>query len=153
MDSQFWLGVIVTIPLTIISGFFVNRLQRRFDALLDARNSARVRRSRQQALRSYMRIKAFHDGTKDRYPYYLLLASVAVVCAITASTLILITVFQNEFPLAIPFAVFVLLAALASLVMLLLLTGIYETARQIERFDDYKAEFEQRWGPIDNEHP
>jgi biopolymer transport protein ExbB/TolQ len=153
MDSQFWLGVIVTIPLTIISGFFVNRLQRRFDALLDARNSARVRRSRQQALRSYMRIKAFHDGTKDRYPYYLRLASVAVVCAITASTLILITVFQNEFPLAIPFAVFVLLAALASLVMLLLLTGIYETARQIERFDDYKAEFEQRWGPIDNEHP
>jgi hypothetical protein len=44
MDGQFWLGVIVTIPLTIISGFFVNRLQRRFDALLDARNSARLPR-------------------------------------------------------------------------------------------------------------
>src|SRR6476620_6012809 len=97
MDGQFWLGVIVTIPLTIISGFFVNRLQRRFDALLDARNSARLKRSRQQALRSYTRIKAFHDGTRDRYPYYLLLASVAVVCAITASTLILITSFRMNF--------------------------------------------------------
>lgn len=150
---EFWLGVIVTIPLTIICGFFVNRLQRRFDALLDARSSARVRRSRQQALRSYRRIKALHDGTSDRYPYYLLLASSAVICAVIASTLILITVFQNEFPLAIPFAVLVLLAAVASLVMLLLLTGIYETARQIERFDDYQAEVEKRWGPIDNERP
>jgi hypothetical protein len=37
--------------------------------------------------------------------------------------------------------------------MLLLLFGIYETARQIERFDDYKTEIEQRWGPIDDEHP
>jgi hypothetical protein len=46
-----------------------------------------------------------------------------------------------------------LFAAISALMMLLLLTGIYETARQIERFDDYKAEFEQRWGPIDNDHP
>jgi hypothetical protein len=30
------------------------------------------------------------------------------------------------------------------------LVGIYETARQLERFDDYKKEFEQRWGPIDD---
>jgi hypothetical protein len=37
--------------------------------------------------------------------------------------------------------------------MLLLLIGIYETARHIERFDDYKTEIEQRWGPIDSEHP
>lgn len=28
------------------------------------------------------------------------------------------------------------------------LAGIYETARQIERFDDYKKEFEERWGPF-----
>jgi hypothetical protein len=26
--------------------------------------------------------------------------------------------------------------------------GIYETARQLERFDDYKREFEERWGPL-----
>ena len=30
----------------------------------------------------------------------------------------------------------------------LLLTGIYETARHLERFDDYKKEFEERWGPL-----
>jgi hypothetical protein len=41
-----------------------------------------------------------------------------------------------EFPLAIPFY---LLAAIAALMMLLLLIGIYETARHIERFDDYRG--------------
>jgi hypothetical protein len=29
------------------------------------------------------------------------------------------------------------------------LMGLYETARQLERFDDYKKEFEERWGPLD----
>jgi hypothetical protein len=104
----------------------------------------------QQTLLVFNRIKAFRDGTRDRYPFYILLASAAVVCAIIASTLILITALHNEFPLAIPVY---LLAAIAALTMLLLLFGIYETARQIERFDDYKTEIEQRWGPIDDEHP
>jgi len=36
---------------------------------------------------------------------------------------------------------------------MLFLTAIYETARQIERFDEYKAELEQRWGSIDEGQP
>jgi hypothetical protein len=71
--------------------------------------------------------------------------------SIVASTLVLITVVQKELPLAIPLTIPVVLAATASLVALLLLIGIYETARQIERFDDYKEEVEKRWGPFDEE--
>ena len=50
-------------------------------------------------------------------------------------------------PLEIP----VLLAVMASLIALLLLIGIYDTARKIERFDDYKEEVEKLWGIIDEE--
>jgi hypothetical protein len=157
MDSQFWLGVIVTavvgLPGAYVIAILANMHTPRLVQFLESRKLLKKHKTRQQALRIFKRIKGFRDGTRDRYPFYILLASAAAVCAIIASTLILITVFQNEFPLAIPFFVLVLLAAIAALTMLLLLTGIYETARQIERFDDYKTEIEQRWGPIDDEHP
>lgn len=152
--GQFWLGVIITVvvglPGAYVIGILANMHTPRLVHFLESRKLLKTHKTRQQALRVFNRIKEFRDGTRDRYPFYILLASAAVVCAIIASTLILVTVFQNEFPLAIPFY---LLAAIAALMMLLLLIGIYETARHIERFEDYKTEIEQRWGPIDSEHP
>jgi CHASE2 domain-containing sensor protein len=154
MDSQFWLGVIVTVVVGVPGaygiGILANMHTPRLVRFLESRKLLKKHKTRQQTLLVFNRIKAFRDGTRDRYPFYILLASAAVVCAIIASTLILITALHNEFPLAIPVY---LLAAIAALTMLLLLFGIYETARQIERFDDYKTEIEQRWGPIDDEHP
>jgi len=130
---------------------------------LESRKLLKKYKTRQQAIEVFNRIKAFHNGTRDRNPYYILLASSAVVCAIITSTLFLIIIiFRNELPLvilsekefslAIPTFFFVMLAAVPALMMVIFLLIIYETARQIERFDDYKAEFEKRWGPIDNEH-
>jgi uncharacterized membrane protein len=52
---------------------------------------------------------------------------------------------QQDLSFEIRMIVF-LLALIAALMTVALLAGIYETARQIERFDDYKAEFEKRWG-------
>ena len=43
-----------------------------------------------------------------------------------------------------------LLGLLVFLMATLLLTGIFETARQIDRFDAYKVEFETRWGSVDS---
>jgi hypothetical protein len=154
MDSQFWLGVIVTVVVGLPGAYVINILANmhtpRLVRFLESRKLLKKHKTRQQALRNFNRIKAFRDGTRDRYAYYILLASAAVVCGIIASTLLVITVLQHEFPLAIPVY---LLTAIAALTMLLLLIGIYETARQIERFDDYKREIEQLWGPIDDEHP
>jgi hypothetical protein len=156
MQDEFWWGVIVTlivgIPGAYAMAVLANMHTPRLVNFLESRKLLKRHKTRQQALQVFNRTKAFHDGTRDRYAFYILLASAALVCAIVSSTLTLIVVFQNEFPLAIPFGVLVLIAAISGLMMLLLLTGIYETARQIERFDDYKAEFEQRWGPLDNEH-
>jgi hypothetical protein len=39
-----------------------------------------------------------------------------------------------------------LIALIAILMTVAALAGIYEHARQIERFDDYKEEFEASWG-------
>jgi hypothetical protein len=41
-----------------------------------------------------------------------------------------------------------LVALLLALLAVGFLAGIYEAARQLERFDDYKKEFEERWGPL-----
>jgi TRAP-type uncharacterized transport system fused permease subunit len=128
MDSQFWLGVIITVVVGLPGAYVVGILANMHTPRLV--HFLKTHKTRQQALRIFNRIKAFRDGTRDRYPFYILLASAAVVCGIIASTLILVTVFQNEFPLAIPFY---LLAAIAALMMLLLLIGIYETSRRYRR--------------------
>ena len=74
-----------------------------------------------------------------------ILSSSAVCCSIIAATLILIDVIQQDFSFEIRMILF-LLALIAVLMTITCLAGIYEHARQIERFDDYKAEFEKRWG-------
>ena len=58
----------------------------------------------------------------------------------------------SDIPIPIDYAIFLLLAVGATLIAVILFTAIYETARQLERFEDYKAEFEQRWGSVDNKH-
>ena len=145
MDLSAWISI-VALVLAVPLGVASHLLTFRFVSFLERRKLIKAEKTKQQALQVYKRIKAFHDGTKDRYAYYLLLASAAIICAISASTLILVIALQNTFPLAI----LVILAALAALVTSLLLIGIYETARQLERFDDYKKEFVERWGPIDD---
>ena len=40
-------------------------------------------------------------------------------------------------------------AVISFLFALLFLAAIYDTARQIERFDAYITEFETRWGSVD----
>jgi fumarate reductase subunit D len=156
MDSHFWLGVIFGLPFAYGVAILANMHTPRLVHYLQSRKLLKTVKTREQAIEGFNRIKAFRDGTRDRYPYYILLASSAVVCAIITSTLLLlllIIVFRNELPLvilsqneislAIPTFFLVMFAAIPALVMVLFLLGIYATARQIERFEDYKAEFEK----------
>ncbi len=151
--SEFWLGVLITlivgIPGAYAMALLANMHTPRLAQYLQSRKLLKTHKTKQQALRVFNRIKAFHDGTSDRYAFYILLTGSAIVCTIVASTLVLSVVFQNEFPIHYSFGILILFAALTFLIALLLLSSIYETSRQLERFDDYKAEFEQRWGAID----
>ncbi len=73
----------------------------------------------------------------------------SVISAVTTSTLIFVFLLQKDFLPNIVLTIYSLTAAMAFLLMIILLAAIYENARQIERFDDYKAEFEKRWGTIE----
>lgn len=143
------LGMILTAPVAYVTGIITYMHAPRLMHFLDNRKLLKKHRTRQQAVDTFNRVKAFREGNRDRYPFYLILASGAVICTIIASTLIIIAL---QYDFSIEFRSYLLLLALlAVLVGLLLLVGIYGTARQIERFDAYKVEFENRWGPIDND--
>jgi hypothetical protein len=140
-----WIGVIslvLAVPLTVIG----NLISPRVASYLDRRQLIKARRTKEQALRIYNRIRAFREGRRDRYPYYILLAGSAVLCAIASSTIVVVVVLIS--PSFEPGAISLLIALLLALLAVGFLAGIYETARQLERFDDYKKEFEERWGPL-----
>jgi uncharacterized membrane protein YoaT (DUF817 family) len=103
----------------------------------------------------FNRIKDFRTGKRDRYAFYILFGTASVICAIFAATLFLIVSIQNgaTYPLSIEYGMVVLVAIIAILFGIIFLTGIYETARQLERFDEYKAELEATWGPVDDDNP
>jgi hypothetical protein len=144
MDISFWLGV-VALALAIPLGVASNLLTTKVIAYLEKRKLLKSHRTKRQALVVFNRIKAFKEGKRDRYSFYMILASSAVCCCVIASTLILLNCIRTDLSFEIRMIVF-LLALIAALMTMALLAGIYETARQIERFDDYKAEFEKRWG-------
>ncbi len=128
--------------ITLFWGIFLGV---RFTNFRDNRKLLKKAKTRQQALQVFERIKAFKEGKRDRYPFYMLVSTGAVVAAQLSCTLvILISVSPN-----IPFEASGLLGLSAfglAIIAFVLCLGLYETARQIERFDEYKAEFEQRWG-------
>jgi hypothetical protein len=122
----------------------------RWVSFLQNRKLLKTKKTRQQALVVFNRIKSFHERRSDRYAYYILLSTGSVLSGLVAS--ILFGIFFKyvwDIPIEIGDAIILILATGFVLLAALLLTGIYETARQLERFDDYKKEFEARWGPID----
>lgn len=142
------LGILLGIPVAYVIGIVAHMHALRLGHFLDNRKLLRQHKTRQQALAVFNRIKAFREGKRDKYPFYMILASAAMSCMVTASTLVLIAFIRQALTLEFR-VVLCLFAGLAALVGLILLAGIYETARQIERFDDYKVEVEKRWGAVD----
>jgi hypothetical protein len=156
MDEQFWvwvgliLTVVIGLPGAHLMGVLASLHTPRWSEYLQNRKLLKTRKTKQQALLIFNRIKDFREGKRDKYPFYMLLGTGSVLCAVFASTMILIISNQVlEYPVAIEYITVAALATVGIASSIVLLATIYETARQIERFDDYKAEFEQRWGSTD----
>jgi hypothetical protein len=139
------LGVLFGAPVAYLIGILSNMHAIRFMQFRDNRKLLKKAKTRQQALLIFQRIKAFREGKRDKYPFYMILASSAVCCSTLAGTFIVIDVIRQDFSFEFR-TVLGLLALIAVLMTVAFLAGIYEHARQIERFDDYKKEFEARWG-------
>jgi hypothetical protein len=146
MDLSGWIGVIALV-LAVPLGVASHLLAIRFGSFLERRKLIKTHKTRQQAIQGYERIKAFHEGRMDKYPYYMLLMGSAVLLCIVASTIAIVAVVVSP-AFEIMFMCFGL-AAIFVMLSIVLLAALYETARQLERFDDYKREFEKQWGPID----
>jgi len=148
---------IVALIFAIPVGVMSHVLGHRFLQQLENRKLVKANATRQQAIRTYNLIKSFHNRTRDRYVYYLLLAGWAVICAIVSSTsIILIVLIKPNMGISPPDPLAVVLIALAfvfALFAVLLMVVLYATSRQLDRFDAYKAEFEHQWGPIDEKTP
>ena len=87
----------------------------------------------------------------------IVLAGSAVICAVASSTCIILIVLINpDIPMIPLTPVTLLLFVLAiggALLAVLMMVGLYQTSRHLDHFDDYKAELEQQWGPIDEKTP
>jgi hypothetical protein len=150
-------GIIIGIPISYVIGMVAILHAPRFVQFLDRRKLLRKTKTKKQALMVFTRIKSFREGTRDRYPFYIILASSAIMCALLASTLLLVLLIQagglNSVSLEdISFGdvIVAILAFFAIFFAVILLLAIYETARQIERFEAYKVEFETQWGSVDS---
>lgn len=159
MSDQLDLGAAVGIAgliLAIPVGVMPHVLGHRFLQQLEKRKLVKANTTRQQAIRMYNLIKSFHNRTRDRYVYYLQLVGWAVIFAIlSSSSVILIVLIKPNMKISSPDPLAVVLIASAfvfALFAVLLMVGLYETSRQLDRFDAYKAELEQQWGPIDHEN-
>jgi len=141
MDLGGWIGVIALV-LAVPLGVASHLLAIRFTAFLERRKLIKTHKTRQQALQGYERIKAFHEGRRDRYPFYMLLMGSSVLTAIVIIIFIVSPKFENA-------VLWIAISVILMILSVVLLSGVYGIARQLERFDDYKKEFEKRWGPID----
>jgi hypothetical protein len=156
MDVGAWVGIIalaLAIPLGVISAVLSQPVLR----YLERRKLVKVNATKQQAIRAYNLVKSFHNRTRDRYPYYLQLTGWAVIFAVASATcIILIALIKPDIQLfgqvepvgSLVVGLFVGAVACASISGLLMLV-LYGTARNLDRFDDYKRELEQQWGPIE----
>jgi hypothetical protein len=147
LDWGFWLGIsalVLAIPLGVITNLLTPRVM----TFLERRKLIKTHKTRRQALESYDRMRAFHEGRKDKYAFYILSGSCAVISAM-ATSMIVILLILADIPTLDAKMITGLVAIICGLLALICLAGLYETARKLERFDDYKAEFEKRWGPID----
>jgi hypothetical protein len=141
-----WLGVdslLLAVPVGVSSIFVYHWLV----AYLENRKLIKSRATRHQALQGYKRILEFKEGRRDRYPFYIMLSSVAVLCCVAACTIILAVLLIG--PIFATAVIWFGIAAIISIMSPFFLIVIYQTARHLERFEEYKMEVERQWGPIE----
>ncbi len=146
MDVSSWLSV-VALVLVIPLGVITNLLTPRVIAYLEKRKLLKSHRTKSQDIAAYKRIESFKDGTRDKYPFYILLATASVLSGIASATCIVL------FALNIGTGVFIdlpnpilLVALFFACLAVATMGGIYETARRIENFEQYQAEIRKKWG-------
>jgi hypothetical protein len=137
-------AIILSIPLAIAA----NLLTRKVDAFLDKRRLTKTNRSKEQELANYKRVEDFKYGARDRYPFYILLATGAVISALGSASCLMLVILKYwdvDFP-SFPFVLAPLFTFVFAIFAVVFMVTIAETARHIEQFEEYQAEIRKKWG-------
>jgi hypothetical protein len=137
---------VVSLALVIPLGIASNLLTPLLIAYLEKRKLIKSNRSKEQELANYKRVEAFRNGTRDRYPYYILLAIAAVISAVGSATCFILLAFKDWNVLDSLNPVVFLLAFVLAVLAILFMVVIAETARHIEQFEQYQVEIRKKWG-------
>jgi hypothetical protein len=151
IETNFWglvgiVGVIVGLVLTIPLNIASNLLTPRVINYLEKRKLIKSNRSKEQELANYKRVEAFKNGTSDRYPYYILLATAAVISTVGSATCLVLLALQNWNVFDHLNPVLLLLVFVLAVLAIMFMVVIAETARHIEQFEQYQAEIRKKWG-------
>ena len=140
---------IVALVLSVPLGIASHLLAHRFLAYLEKRKLIKSNRSKEQEIANYKRVEAFKNGTMDRYPYCILLATAAVISAVGSATCLVLVILEywNGFDLPdFPLLLTLLLTFPFGVFAAVFMVVIAETAKHIEQFEQYQAEIRKKWG-------
>ena len=152
MDTMFWitLGInaVVTLFLGVVAILIAPVASAKLSNYLYTRQVSRSLKQKQEELRNYERIKAFHLGTKDRQFYYVYLGAISSMCFIAAATCIIALAVTDARALSdagpVILVLFIILL-FTSLMGLLILAGMKSTATNLENFEEYEKRVKERW--------
>jgi hypothetical protein len=149
MDTGVWISIIslvLVVPLGMISTLLTPPLA----AYLEQRKLVKSNRTKEQNVAEYRNIEAFKNRTRDRYPVYIAMSAISIICAIASAVCVLIATLghiEGTPPFSSQPTIFLyLLAALFLCFSLLSLVIIAMTDRRIQNFDEYTAEVRKKWG-------
>jgi hypothetical protein len=152
LDINAWLGIAFFL-LSFPMGVATIMLTPRFVSYLEKRKLIKSNRSKEQDIAAYRGVEAFKNGTRDKYPSYIVLAVFSVIFAVGGATCVLLLALKVGTPdetttlFSSQHNVFLfLITFLFFLLSVLFLIIIITTERRIERFDEYTAEIRKKWG-------
>jgi hypothetical protein len=146
-----WLSIIALV-LAVPLGISSNLLTPRLLAYLKKRRLVKESNTRQEAIRRYKLVKSLHNRTRDRYAYYLQQVGWAVIFMVVAAICTIVLVLVNPtFGTSVPDLTIVTLLVLAifgATISVVLMLVFYEVSRQVDQFEEYQKEFEEKWGKV-----
>ena len=172
MDANFWWGILGGVAVTIVFGLPLNFLANIYTPSLteawNRRRSGRQERSKVKAVTAYKFVSELRSGQKDKYAYLLTEYMSSISLMLAALVLLFAGVFllvllqlhksgATDFPINILSGtpeplVLGMLATFVGLVAAM--SSLYRSSRtqtlawRLENFSEYKAQIENKWGPI-----
>lgn len=150
-DPAFWItlaiNAVVTLVLGVVAILITPVTVRRMISLLERRRTSRSLKQKTQELADYRRIKAFHEGKKDRYFFYVYVGTISIGFAVMAATCFIVTVLHTmrEHYFLDGVIMGFVVGIICVLISVLSLVGMQYTAANLEKFDDYERRVKERW--------